>query len=140
MKKSRPVCLIRPVCLLIYRKNSLLYVYSEQTSIRDTRVGSAITVWCQVRLSLKIDSRIGVCSQSITNLIVQRLYCNIKYDVLHIRHIWKMYTDIICVTYMKNGLLFEFPTKTILSASQWKFSRQNYLSLYLQFLAVVYGP
>ena len=37
-KKFRPVCLIRSVCLLIYRKMSLLYAYSEQTSIRDTRV------------------------------------------------------------------------------------------------------
>jgi hypothetical protein len=39
-KKSRPVCQIRSVCLLIYRKFSLLYAYSEQTSIRDSRVGS----------------------------------------------------------------------------------------------------
>ena len=38
LKRSRSVCLIRSVCLSIYRKISLLYAYSEQTSIRDTRV------------------------------------------------------------------------------------------------------
>ena len=37
-KKFRSVCLIRSVCLSIYRKISLLYAYLEQTSIRDTRV------------------------------------------------------------------------------------------------------
>ena len=43
-KKFRPVFLIRSVFLLIYRKNSLLYAYLEQTSIRDTRYG--LTRWC----------------------------------------------------------------------------------------------
>ena len=38
LKKSKLVCLIRSVCLLIYWKFSLLYAYSGQTSIRDPRV------------------------------------------------------------------------------------------------------
>ena len=37
-KKSRPVCLIWSVYLLVYRKISLLYAYLGQTSIRDPRV------------------------------------------------------------------------------------------------------
>ena len=52
-KKSRPVCLIRSVCLLIYGKFPLLCAYLGQASIRDPRV-RVQSILLKRALSLKI--------------------------------------------------------------------------------------